>query len=49
MTTYRYVCLRCGHIIIKYVFQKESRIRCPLCGSGVIYWNRLEQEVEARR
>jgi DNA-directed RNA polymerase subunit RPC12/RpoP len=44
MSIFRYVCLRCGQIITKYVFQPEDKIQCPLCGYQVIYWNHMEQE-----
>ena len=46
---FRYVCTNCGFIVEMRSYQSEATLRCLLCGHNVVFWCRIEAEIEARR
>lgn len=46
---FRYVCTDCGFIVEMTGYQSEATLRCPLCGHNVLFWSRMEADIEDRR
>jgi DNA-directed RNA polymerase subunit RPC12/RpoP len=45
----KYICSFCGWILIEPDSKPEDQVRCPKCGHEVMFWKKVEDEVESRR